>query len=257
MKLVQAIAYPYRSIPKLLQMVLILGIVLIALVSLYHRADMMSSYVGQSAWRIAMNFLYFSLICGVATVIIAVTWLTGYSLDVIRHAYKGHRSLPAIRFARNLKVGLSVLASRAIWDMIALLGLSMLRRQLPEYILAEWFFNLAVTVVFVGLALEYQVAMARCALEDRPGRAFELKTNLAILLGNPRKSMELALSLAGLGLLYLLPMIAIYRTVPWHSLQQTDSSDFIAVFINCLFVLFFLIQHFSSLNLVAQFARRS
>ena len=112
-------------------------------------------------------------------------------------------------------------------------------------------------VLFVGLVLEYQIAMARFALEDRPGRAFAIRSNVAILVRNPRKSIALAFSLAGLGLLYLLPLKAIYETLPWHKLWQLDDVGVVALFIACVFVLFFLIQHFSSLYLVAQLARRS
>ena len=257
MNLRQALIYPYRSMPKLLQMVLTLGIVLIALVSLHHRGSTMRRYAGPNGTNISVTFRHSSEAGGFATVLIAVTWLTGYSLDVIRHVNDGRRFLPAVRFARNLKNGVVLLCSRVIWGMIALFGFATLRSELPEYILAEWIFNLAVTVVFVGLALEYQVAMARCALEDRPGRAFQIWTNVAILVRNPRKSMALAFSLAGLGLLYLLPLKAIHETLPWPKVWQIDGVGFVAVIIACVFALFFLIQHFSSLYLVAQFARRT
>ena len=257
MNLRQALIYPYRSMPKLLQMVLILGIVLIALVSLHHRGSTMRRYAGPNGEDISVTFRLSSEAGGFATVLIAVTWLTGYSLDVIRHVYDGKRFLPAIRFSRNLKNGIVLLCSRVIWGIIALLSIQTFRSHISELAPEEWIFNLAVIVMFVGLALEYQIAMARFALEDRPGRAFEIWTNVAILVRNPRKSMALAFSLAGLGLLYMLPLKAIYEALPWRKLWQLDNVGVVAVFIACVFVLFFLIQHFSSLYLVAQLARRS
>ena len=171
---------------------------------------------------ISVTFRHSSEAGGFATVLIAVTWLTGYSLDVIRHVYDGKRFLPAIRFSRNLKNGIVLLCSRVIWGIIALLSIQTFRSHISELAPEEWIFNLAVIVMFVGLALEYQIAMARFALEDRPGRAFEIWTNVAILVRNPRKSMALAFSLAGLGLLYMLPLKAIYEALPWRKLWQLD-----------------------------------
>ena len=176
-----------------------------------------------------MTFRLSSEAGGFATVLIAVTWLTGYSLDVIRHVYDGKRFLPAIRFSRNLKNGIVLLCSRVIWGIIALLSIETFRSNISEPALEAWILNLAVIVLFVGLVLEYQIAMARFALEDRPGRAFAIRSNVAILVRNPRKSIALAFSLAGLGLLYLLPLKAIYETLPWHKLWQLDDVGVVAV----------------------------
>ena len=118
MKLREALIYPYRSIPKLLQMVLILGIVLIALVSLHYRGSTMDRYSVPNGKDISVTFRLSSEAGGFATVLIAVTWLTGYSLDVIRHVYDGKRFLPAIRFSRNLKNGIVLLCSRVFWELL-------------------------------------------------------------------------------------------------------------------------------------------
>ena len=257
MNLREAIVYPYRSIPKVLQMVLVLGMVLVALASLHYRGDEIYSYARWGEHQIGDDFILFSIIGGVATVIIAVTWLTGYSLDVIRHVYNGNRSLPAIRFGPNLKNGLIIVISRIVCGILVVAVFGSVYRSLPDSAHVDGAVIMFMIVMFVSLVLEYQVGLARAALEDRPTCACEIWTNLSILIRNLRKSMVFALGLAALGVLYLLPTIAIYRSVPWHTLSRTDSADFIAVLINCLFVLFFLFQHFSSLYLVAQFARRT
>ena len=60
MNLREALIYPDRSMPKLLQMVLILGIVLIALVSLHHRGSTMRRYAGSNSTDISVTFRHSS-----------------------------------------------------------------------------------------------------------------------------------------------------------------------------------------------------
>ena len=111
MNLRRAISYPYRNMPKIISMVLILGIALVVFASMFERGEEMRgswpyrSEPGRALVDLGLAGLILTFPCFVA-------WLMGYSLEVIRHTGEGYRSLPAIHFFRNLASGLAFLFSR-------------------------------------------------------------------------------------------------------------------------------------------------
>ena len=254
MNLRRAINYPYRNIPKIVTIVLILGIALVAFVSMVERGEEMRSsrpyYVsdsGQTLVDSGLAGLFLAFTCFVA-------WLTGYSLDVIRHAGEGYRSLPAIHFFKNVLRGFTLWLSRFLWVGLVVLVFGLIQRPSPSAAWQLLVWDIALVAVLLILALEFVVAAARCAVKGRLAPAFDLPGNLAMMFENRKLLLALIARLVLLNTAYVVANNMILQGFTWidRSLKFSNYLIFIAIF--CVGAFVFLIQYVSSLHLIGQLA---
>ena len=253
MNLRRAISYPYRNIPKIMTMVLIVGIALVAFTSMIERGEEMSgarpyqNYSSLTLVNAGLVGLFLTFPC-------FVTWLTGYSLEVIRHAGDEYRSLPAIHFFRNLAGGLAFLFSRFIWGWAGILVVGLLQGLFPLEARHWHVWDIALVSLSLIFAFETVAAASHCAAKRRLGPAFALPKNMAIMFENRKAFLALIARLVLLNAAYVIANYAILQTIQGIATSLTFSYylNFIAIF--CVGVVVFLIQYMSSLHLIGQFA---
>lgn len=253
MNLRRAISYPYRSIPKILSMVLMLGIALVAFGSMIERGEEIRgswsnlSYPASRLEDLGLTGLLISF-AGFAT------WLMGYGLDVIRHAGEGYKSLPSTSLFRNLANGLAFWLSRLVWGMLGTIVILDLFEPARGQTLL---FDGVLFVFYLIVALESVGAAARCALLRRASAAFAFPRNLALLLANKSAFAGLIARLLLLNTAYVIANNAYVQTMTWIDRALGSDNYLIFIAILCVGVLIFLIQIMSSLHLIGQFAYRA
>ncbi len=253
MNLRRAISYPYRNMPKILTMVLILGIALVAFASMIERGEeMRASWPYESRHGRTLEDL------GLAGLILVfpgfIAWLMGYGLDVIRQAGEGYKSLPPVRFFWNVATGLGFWFSRLIWGGLGMFLIGLLQGLSPLEARQWPVWDLALLVFALVFTLESVAAAARCAVLRRASPAFAFPRNLAFLLANKSAFAGLIARLLLLNTAYVIANNAFAQTMTWidRSLGFDNYLIFIAIF--CVGVLIFLLQTMSSLHLIGQFA---
>ncbi|MCY4069877.1 MAG: hypothetical protein OXG60_01120 [Chloroflexi bacterium] len=253
MNLRRAISYPYRNMPKIVTMVLILGIALVAFASLSERGEEM-----RASWQYESRDGRILEGLGLAGLILSYTcfmiWLAGYSLDVIRHASRGYSSLPAIDFLGNLGNGLVFWLSRLVWCLIGTILILKFLEPAPRH---SYVLELVLCAFFLIIASESVVAAAHCAVRRRASAAFAFPQNLAFLLGNKSAFAGLIARLLLLNTAYVIANNAFVQTMTWIDRSLRFDSYLIYIAIFCVGVLVFLLQYMSSLHLIGQFAYNS
>ena len=254
MRMLEAIRYPWRSIPRILTMVLIIAIVLVALVSLAERGDRISreSYY----YSEGESLLYVSVFSLFGAALVAFIWLSGYSLDVIRHVYDGQSRLPAVHFGRNLAEGFMLLLSRVLWGAVLLFLFGLLYEILRPDGNIRHALDGVLAAAFVLGALEFQVAMARYAVESRFGAAYELITNLKTLFRNFRAFVGTIVCQIVLIVMTIIPANAVVGLVSPRYVGSRENDYLIVIGLACVCLMLSLLQHFSSLHLLSRFARK-
>lgn len=256
MNLRRAISYPYRNMPKILTMVLILGIAFVAFGSMIERGEQMrsswpyDSRQGRTLEELGLAGLILVFPC-------ASAWLMGYGLDVIRHAGEGYRSLPRAHFFWNAALGLMFWFSRLIWGGLGIFIIGLLQGMSP-LAARQWpVWDLALLAFALVFTCESVAAAARCGMERRLAAAFAFPQNLAFLFKNKSAFAGLGARLVLVNVVYIFAISVFVQTWPWIArLLGFDSyQDFIAVLCVCAFV--FLLQTMSSLHLIGQFSSRA
>lgn len=250
MNLWRAIRYPYQNMPKILSMALILGIALVAFGSMIERGEALRSssaywnHRGLSLDDLGLSGLFLTLAC-------FMIWLAGYSLDVIRHASRGYRSLPVIDFLGNLGGGLVFWLSRLLWSVVGLILILELFKAAPGRSPAVDLVIVAAGLIF---ALETVAASVRCAALRQASAALAFPKNLAFLLENRTAFAGLLARLLLLNAVYVMAGNAYVQTMSWIERAFRFDSYLIFIAMFCVGVLIFLFQFMSSLHLVGQFA---
>ncbi len=256
MRMLEAIRYPWRSIPKILNMVLVISIVLVAIFSLAERGNRMSRESIYYYSHDGESLIYLSIFALFGTALIAFIWLSGYSLEVIRHVYDGQSRLPAVHFGRNLAEGFMLLLSRVLWGAVLLFLFGLLYEILrPDGNIRHALDGVLVAAFVLG-AFEFQVAMARYAVERRSGTAFELITNLSTVFQNMRAFFGMICCQIVLIVIYIIPANAVVGLFSPRYVGYRENDYWIVIGLACVCLMLSLLQHFSSLHLLSRFARK-
>ena len=266
MGFIRALKFPYRSIPKIVSIALVVVIIFPALMSVAEVGEkiwlslpdhLANTPAGVRQWRNLIEEWVFAivLIAAAITLAVAPTWLSGYSVDAIRHVLRGGRSLPAIRFGANLQVGFVLILSRVALTI----GLSFVLLPLAAFASALGDIALVGLLTIVGflMTLQYFVGMARIAVTGNYDAAFELRTNLRVYWRHKRAT---ALMVSGQALLALgYGCLAVLMFSEASKLMPEILHDPIAGLVigSTATLIFFLLQHFSSLYLIAQLASKA
>lgn len=258
MRMLEAIRYPWRSIPKILTIVLVISIVLVAIFSLVECGNRMSGETIYCYSHEGESLIYLGIFALFGTALVAFIWLSGYSLDVIRHVYDGQSRLPTVHFGRNLAEGFMLLLSRVLWGAILLFLFGLLYENLSPWLDGHIHHALDTVLVaaFVFGALEFQVAMARFAVESRFGTTYELITNLTILFRNLRAFVGMIVCQIVLIAIYIIPAHAVVELFSHRNVGSSENDYLIVIGLACVCLMLSLLQHFSSLHLLSRFARK-
>ena len=281
MDLSSALSYPFKSLPKVFTIVLVITISLVVFLAMLLNSydwttyfETINTYTYSSGYTRTLsppggNF-FISLI-GLFVVLLAQgLWLSGYGIRVIRHVMEGFEQLPPITFGRNMMDGLSVFLAGIWYGIVALpflFGFFMLVGMFStpngEAGLGAVMFCggiiLAVPLSFLYM-WSFMVGMVRCAAEDKRGAMFEIVTNFRLA----QQNWKSALSLTGyqflVGIIFgfasqAISMILQFVTTPFAG-DGSNTNALLIVFVISMLGTYTIqiIQQFSSMHLMAQFA---
>ena len=266
MGFIRALKFPYRSIPKIVSIALVAVILLVARISAMEVAGhALFRLYGYEANRpelsqpmpywIEDRVIEYGMIAIIISVAVATVWLSGYSVDVIRHVLRGGRSLPAIRFGANLQVGFALIVSRVAWTIgltIFLLPLALFVSVLGDVALIGF-----LAIVGFLMTLQYFVGMARIAVTGNYDTVFELRANLRVNWRHKRATALMVCGQAVLALGYCCATALIFSEAAKLVPESIQASLVGLVIGYTAILIIFLLQHFSSLYLIAQFASKA
>lgn len=279
MNIDSALQYPFKSLAKVLTIVLIFTTAFtFFLAMLFNSFDFMA-YMEGLAYYIDYDYmpdmpepsaLFFPSIIGlIGTMIVQGFWISGYGISVIRHIMEGYEKLPAFQFNKNIVDGLALFFA-SLWYAVAalpvlfifLILVGMMGSNDSTSGLAVLTFCsgiiMAIPMIFL-LGWSYFIGMVRCAFENDRSALFQIPTNLGIARRNVKTSFTLTgfqillaiiFGFASQGINWVLDIIS--DIVFGNSL---DSNMFLTVVVISLIITFTIniIQQFSSLHLLAQY----
>ncbi|MCY4540669.1 MAG: hypothetical protein OXE52_20805 [Chloroflexi bacterium] len=256
MYLRRAISYPYRNMPKIITMVIILGIALLAFASMIERGGEM-----RASWpydhRDGRTLVDLGLAGLILVFPVFMAWLMGYGLEVIRYAGEDSKSLPPVHFFWNSAMGLVFWFSRLIWGGLGMLIIGLLQGMAPLAARHWPVWDLALMAFVLVFTLESVAAAARCAALRRASAAFLFPTNLAFLFENKSAFAGLIGRLVLLNTAYVIVNGAFLQTLPWMERSLGIDVHWFFIAVICVGVFVFLLQTVSSLHLIGQFASRA
>jgi len=281
MDLTSAFTYPFKSIPKVLTIVLVFTISLVVFVAMLLNSYDWVAYLQALEVYAEYGYEYmpyveppsatfFLSLIGLLVVAIGQgVWLSGYGLSIIRHIMEGFEALPKIEFGRNMRDGLSVFLASLWYGFVAFifffgLMIAMGILAMPNIALLNlisFLGGLIGTIVFVCLlGWSFFVGMSRCAADNNRDALYQIPTNMKIARANWKTSFSLTGYQILLGLMFWFGSQAIntgvqFVTEPFFGNSIDMNSVIIATVITLLVSYTMnIVQQFASLHLVAQFA---
>lgn len=280
-----ALSYPYKSLAKVFTIVLVMTIgVAVFLGMILNSFDWMGyltyfvqvanygvSYEFTPAFEPNIPILFVGGLGLVITLIIQGFWISGYSIRTIRAAIDGIDQLPAVQFGSDLGKGFYLFIASILYALLfipffAIVAILMAMTAGPtgEGGLAVVIFCGAFIVaipLFVLMGWAYYVGMARCAVDDNNQVLFQIWTNMRIARANVRASFSLT------GYQILLALMYGFISNMLSNVLDTVFTSMGFEFNSTLFMLAFLlpfmltvalniVQQFSNMHLVAQYAQR-
>ncbi len=280
MDLSSALSYPFKSIPKVLTIVLVITISIAFFIALLFNSYDWIAYF--EALEIYSQYEYmpqfdppgsefFIGILGLFVVLLGQgVWLSGYGISVIRHVLEGFENLPAIKFGQNMMDGLAVIFA-SIWYGIAILPVFFLFFFLmglfaspygePGLGVLMFCIGFIVAIPFGFLYMwSFIVGMVRCAAEGKRGAMFEIPTNFGIARRDWKTMVSLFAYQILVAIIFWFASQAISFVLQFVALLFVgDGTNLNSMLI--AFVVFMLgtltvsiIQQFSNMHLMAQFA---
>lgn len=288
MDFTSALLYPFKSIAKVLTIVLVITIAVAMFIGMFLSSFDWVGFI--RAWQVNLSLygsgyqsvnpfpsyeattgMFIPAIIGLFIVgIMTWLWSSGYSIRVIRHVMDGYEKLPNIELGKDMMTGIYLFLLNLFYGVIFsvfLIAVGMLNylfvgsnggSVLSSLIALGAFFVSIPLLVLMGWA--YFVGMARCAADDDRSALFQLGTNLRIARRNVKISFSLTGYLILLGLTFLFVsqfasnVLQLFAT-PFFGSNQDQTSILVAI------VGFFMmslalniVQEFSRMHLVAQYA---
>lgn len=281
----QALTYPFKSIAKVITIVLVMTIAFAVFLGMilnsfdlyeYLKAFQVASYYG---YEFMPNLTPPSpmIIPGIigffVVMIVQGFWLSGYSIRVIRAAIDGFEKLPAIVFKQDLLRGFYLFLSSLLYGLVSLPFFAVLAIIIAMTAsgseaaagLAMLSFCSAILIAIpfaIIMGWGYFVGMARYAAEDGHGALFQIWTNMRIARNNWKPSLSLAGYQFLLGLIYWFLSQFVNNAINLVSTPFLGNS-FNQITILIAFLIPFMlsvglniVQQFSNMHLIAQYAYR-
>lgn len=273
-----ALNYPFKSIPKVLTIVLVSTIALAAFLAMVLNSFDWIAYL--QAMEIYLTYEYMPaldapsgmLIPGVIGLIVVLIaqgfWLAGYGVSVIRHIFEGFQQLPTVQFGTNLKDGFYLFLSSIWYGLIATviafglffaIGMVSVISEALGGLLFLGSLIVGIPAFFI-LGWAYFVGLSRYAADNDSQVLFQIPTNFRIA----KQNWKLSLSLTGhqilLAILFGFVSQAVQTGLQFIA-YPVVGNDFGSGTLLTVVVLFFMVsftvnivQQFSSLHLIAQYA---
>lgn len=281
MDLSSALSYPFKSIPKVLTIVLVCTISLVVFLAMlmnsydwtayFQAIEMYSRYeIMPSLDPPGAGFL--PSLVGLLVVLLGQgLWLSGYGISVLRHVMEGFEKLPNVQFGQNMRDGLTIFLANLLYGIVAFLFFFVLLFVMGMF-LTPRLAGLGVFVVigslvvavpfFCVLGWSFFVGMARFVAEDNRQAMYQIPTNFGIARTNWKSAFSLTGYLVLLGIIFWFASQAIntglqFVTVPFVG-NSVSGNSFTIVFAMFMIVSYTLniVQQFSGLHLIAQFAEK-
>ena len=285
MDFTSALLYPYRSVAKVLTIVLITTIACAVFLGMllnsfdwigFIQALQYNVSLTEAQYRPASDFLpygtpsgtFIPAILGLLAVMLAQTlWLSGYGIRVIRSVMDGHEKLPTVQVGKDMMTGLSLFVANIVYALLfvplfILVGMLMAMTSgnssgLPALLFCGSFFIAIPLMILMGWA--YFIGMARSAADDNRGALFQIGTNLRIA----RQNVKLSASLTGYLILLALTFGFVSQfasnilqvfTKPFLYSNQDQTSILIAILIPMMLsIAMNIVQEFSKMHMIAQY----
>jgi hypothetical protein len=288
MDFTSALLYPFKSIAKVLTIVLVITIAVAMFIGMllnsydwvgFIRALQYNLSLYGSDYQPANPFPFYETPIGmfipaiIGLFIVGImTWLwsSGYSIRVIRHVMDGYEKLPNIQLGKDMMTGIYLFLLNLFYGVIffvfliavgilaALFTGSNSGGGLSSLIVLGAFFVSIPLLILMGWA--YFIGMARYAADDDRSALFQLGTNLSIARQNVKISFSLTGYLVLLGLTFLFVsqfasnVLQLFAT-PFFGSNQDQTSILIAIVGSFMMSLALnIVQEFSRMHLVAQYA---
>lgn len=280
MDLSSALSYPFKSIPKVLTIVIVITIGIAVFLAM-----LMNSYDWVEYFRWLENASYYDYtpaldppgtdffigIFGLFVVLLAQgLWLSGYGVSVIRHVLEGFEKLPPIVFGRNIMDGLSVFFAGIWYGIVALPFLFGFFFLVGMFSTPDGEAGLGAVMLCGGMIAaiplsllhmwSFMIGMVRCAAEDKRGAMFEVLTNFRFARENWKTALSLTAYQFLVAIIFWFASQAIslalqFVTMPFVG-YGTNTNNLLIVFVISMLGTYTIqiIQQFSSLHLMAQFA---
>ena len=247
-----AFSYPFKSLPKVLTIVLGYTIIIAALVS----------YV------ISNPFSPGTLILTGGLGLAEALFLTGYGIRVIRQVIEGYESLPPIEISGDVGRGILVTLS-GIAHFLPLVVLLLLAGIMGVFtangdsaIALVCLFAVIAIPVAILLSWAFMIGMARFAADQDWGVLFQVGTNFGIAKSNVGASISLTAYQIALGIVYaiLTQLISsLYQNIvsPMITYNTSETTILVLVIISVVIsTTLSILQQFSNLHFLAQYAEK-
>jgi hypothetical protein len=284
MDFTSALTYPFKSIAKVLTIVLVTTIAMAVFLGMFLNSFDWIGFINALQLQVTYHLdtipyelnptaLFIPSLIGFFIVLIVQGfWLSGYNVSVIRHVMDGQEKLPNIQFGKELLTGFYLFIASIIYGLmfvpfVIIVGMLMAMTAgsngeggLSVLVFCGAFLVGIPMVFLMGWA--YFVGMARCAANDNRQMVFQIMTNLRIARQNVQSSFSLTGYMFLLGItfgfvsqfannvlqLVLTPLVG-------NTLEQTN---ILLIFVLPLMLSLALniIQEFSGMHLVAQYAAK-
>jgi hypothetical protein len=283
-----ALSYPFKSIAKVLTIVLVITIAIafflgmllnsFDFVGIVNYLEDLVLYSSRYNLTPVNPFdestigLFILTLLGLFSVfVLQGFWLSGYSIRVIRHVVDGHEKLPDAKIGKDLLNGLGLFGASIVYALVFVpfFFIVIMLMAMPSspngegglsvLVFCSSFLVAIPLMVLTGWA--YFIGMARCAINDNLSALFQLGTNFRLARQNVKASFSLTGYLILLGLTYgfisqfASKVIQLIITPVFDGFQ--DSMGVLIVI--TVFMLWFalnIVQEFSKMHLIAQYARQ-
>ena len=286
MDFTSALLYPYKSIAKVLTIVLVTTIASAVFLGMllnsfdwigfiqalqYNMSLTEAEYLPPEAFApygTPTGMFIPALVGLVGVMIVQSLWLSGYGIRVIRSVMAGHDTLPNVQLGKDMMTGLSLFVANIVYalvfvPLVVIVGMLIAMTSgnassgLPALLFCGSFLVTIPFMMLMGWA--FFVGMARSAADDNRGALFQIGTNLRIARQNVRLSFSLTGYLILLGLTFGFVSQFVSNAIqmvtkPFLNGNQDQMSILIAVLIPLMLsIAMNIVQEFSKMHLIAQY----
>lgn len=282
-----ALSYPYKSLAKVFTIVLVMTIGVAVFLGMILNSFDWIGYIyylqelaqyGGSSYPFVPRYdtNQAQLIVGIlglfGLAIVQGFWISGYSIRIIRAIIDESQTLPAIVFGVDLAKGFYLFLSSILYAVVFIpfvlvVGFLMAMTAGPYgtsgLSILIYCSAILVAIPFLFVAgWAYFIGMARCAAEDSNSALFQIWTNMRIARENTRASFSL------IGYQILLFLVYLFIGQVAGKVFEVVSGAFVTDYINETMLLvimiislmlqlaFSIVQQFSNIHLIAQYAQR-
>jgi|GEM_PF-944539 len=286
MDFTSALLYPYKSIAKVLTIVLVMTIAIAVFLGMLLNSYDWVGFIQTMQYNLSISSrdylpegafaryetptgMFIPALIGLMGVMIAQgLWLSGYGIRVIRSVMEGNDKLPNVQLGKDMMTGLSLFIGNIVYALLfvpffIIVGMLMAMTSandgsgLSALLFCGSFLVAIPLMMLMGWA--FFVGMARSAADNNRGALFEIGKNFSIARQNVKASFSLTGYMILLGLTFwfvsqFVSNVLQLFTRPFLGGSQDQMSILIAVLIPLMLsIAMNIVQEFSKMHLIAQY----